>query len=68
MTEEEKERFRQLKAEVSEQLRQGRSIYTDRYRRALIDTDKRIGDYGFGVVDSPEAHNLYEILGVRRFL
>ena len=49
MTEEEKERFRQLKAEVSEQLQQGRSIYADRYRRALIETDKRIGDYVFGV-------------------
>lgn len=68
MTEEEKGRFRQLKAEVSEQLQQGRSTYADRYRRALIETDKRIGDYVFGVIDHPDAHNLYEILGVRRFL
>lgn len=68
MTEEEKERFRQLKAEVSEQLQQGRSTYADRYRRALIETDKRIGDYVFEVIDHPDAHNLYEILGVRRFL
>lgn len=68
MTEEEKGRFRQLKAEVSEQLQQGRSTYADRYRRVLIDTDKRIGDYVFGVIDHPDAHNLYEILGVRRFL
>lgn len=68
MTEEEKGRYRQLKAEVSEQLQQGRSTYADRYRRALIDTDKRIGDYVFGVIDHPDAHNLYEILGVRRFL
>ena len=68
MTEEEKERFRQLKAEVSEQLRQGRSTYADRYRRALIETDKRIGDYVFGVIDHPDAHNLYEILGIKRFL
>ena len=44
MTEEEKERFRQLKAEVSDQLQQGRSTYADRYRRALIETDKRMGD------------------------
>lgn len=50
MTEEEKGRFRQLKAEVSEQLQQGRSTYADRYRRALIETDKRIGDYVFGVI------------------
>ena len=68
MTEEEKERFRQLKAEVSEQLQQGRNTYADRYRRALIETDKRIGDYVFGVIDHTDAHNLYEILGVRRFL
>lgn len=68
MTEEEKGRFRQLKAEVSEQLQQGRSTFADRYRRALIETDKRIGDYVFGVIDHPDAHNLYEILGVRRFL
>lgn len=49
-------------------MRQGRSTYADRYRRALIETDKRIGDYVFGVIDHPDAHNLYEILGVRRFL
>ena len=47
MTEEEKERLRQLKAEVSEQLQQRRSTYADRYRRALIETDKRIGECGF---------------------
>ena len=68
MTEEEKERWRQYKADTVKQLQGGRSTYADRYHRALIDTDKRIGDYVFGVVDNPEAHNLYEILGVQRFL
>lgn len=50
------------------QLQSGRDTYADRYRRALVETDKRIGDYVFGVIDNPEAHNLYEVLGVRRFL
>ncbi len=68
MTEEEKGRYRLLKADAVAQLQQGRSTYADRYRRALVETDRRIGDYVFGVIDNPEAHNLYEILGVRRFL
>ena len=68
MTEEEKERWRQYKADTVKQLQCGCGTYADRYHRALIDTDKRIGDYVFGVVDNPEAHNLYEILGVQRFL
>ena len=58
MTEEEKDRFRQLKAEVSEQLQQGRSTYADRYRRALIETDKRIGDYEFRQIAHHKAHHL----------
>lgn len=68
MTHEEMERWQQYKADIVEEIQQGRSSYAHRYRRALIDTDKRIGDYVFGVIDNPEAHNLYEILGVRRFL
>ena len=68
MTEEEKTRWRQFKADTVRELQEGRNIYTDRYRRALIDTDKRIGDYVFSVIDNPCRHNLYEILGVRRFL
>ena len=68
MTEEEKTRWRQFKADTVRELQEGRNTYTDRYRRALIDTDKRIGDYVFSVIDNPSRHNLYEILGVRRFL
>lgn len=62
------ERWQQYKADIVEDIQRGRSTYADRYRRALIDTDKRIGDYVFGVIDNPDKHNLYEILGVRRFL
>lgn len=68
MTREEKERWRQYKADIVQRLQGGRSTYADLYRHALIDTDKRIGDYVVGVVDNPDAHNLYEILGVQRFL
>ncbi len=68
MTEEEKEKWRQYKADVVQDLQQGRDTYAVRYRHALIDTDKRIGDYVFSVIDNPDRHNLYEILGVRRFL
>ncbi len=68
MTEEEKGRLRGIKASAVSELRERRDTYPNHYRRALIDTDKRIGDYVFGVIDNPELHNLYEILGVRRFL
>lgn len=68
MTEEEKEKWRRYKADTVKELQDGRNTYTTRYRHALRDTDKRIGDYVFEVIDNPEGHNLYEILGVRRFL
>lgn len=68
MTEDEKERWRKYKADTVQLLRGKCSTYAWRYRQALIDTDVRIGEYVFGVVDNPDAHNLYEILGVQRFL
>ena len=68
MTHEEIERWQRYKADTVAEIQRGRSTYAERYRRALIDTDKRIGDYVFSVIDNPEGHNLYEILGVKRFL
>ena len=68
MTHEEIERWQRYKADTVAEIQQGRSTYAERYRRALIDTDKRIGDYVFSVIDNPDKHNLYEILGVKRFL
>ena len=68
MTEEERGQWRQYKANVVRQLQAGRDTYNTKHHNALVDTDKRIGDYVFGVIDNPEAHNLYEILGVQRFL
>lgn len=68
MTEEEKQRFRDIKTRVVSQLQKERSTFAHRYHTALVKTDKRIGEYVFDVTDHPDAHNLYEILGVQRFL
>lgn len=67
MTEEEKEKRRELKTDVVAELQRDRNIYAANYHYALTDTDARIGDYVFGVIDNPDAHNLYEILGIKKF-
>lgn len=63
MTEEEKDRIRTAKLEVSEWLRSER---LERYR--LVETDARLSAYVRAVAASPERHNLWEQLAVRRFL
>lgn len=68
MTEEEKERLRRIKDETATELRNNTAAYKELYGGALFDTDSRIGNYVFGVIGNPECHNLYELLGVRRFL
>ncbi len=68
MTNEEKEKLRQLKADTAARLQAGRDTYAVRYRHALAETDPRIGEYVLAVTDRPELHNLYEVLGVSRFL
>ena len=67
MTEEEKEKLRRLKTGTAEWLQSNREVYPTRYRCALVETDRRIGDYVYGVIDNPERHNLYELLAVQRF-
>lgn len=67
MTEEEKVRLRSLKADTAAWLQRDRDVYPTRYRCALVETDRRIGDYVYGVIDNPERHNLYELLAVKRF-
>ena len=67
MTEEEKVRERQFKADVVADLQRQRPYLATRYRRALDDTDPRMAQYVFGVIDNPDAHNLYEHLAIRRF-
>lgn len=67
MTEEEKIRERQIKADVTAELQANREAYATRYRYALIDTDKRIAAYVFNVIDNPDRHNVNELLKIRRF-
>lgn len=67
MTEEEKAKLRSLKADTAAWLQRDRDAYPIRYRCALVETDRRIGDYVYGVIDNPERHNLYELLAVKRF-
>lgn len=63
MTEEDKERIRKEKIEVSQRLRE---IKVSRYR--LRDVDQRIETYICEVANNPDAHNLYEQLAVERYL
>lgn len=62
MTEEEKDRLRQAKAEVTAQLK---SIPIAEYHLREVDT--RLVKYLTDVANRPDAHNLFEQLAVRRF-
>ena len=63
MTEEEKDKLRQAKADVTDLLARTR---IDRYR--LTDVDSRLDAYVREVASNPDGHNLYEQLAVARFL
>lgn len=67
MIEEEKEQFRQLKRKASAELVAIRPTILQDYKKALLVTDRRLGEYVCNVIDHSEAHNLYELLGVKRF-
>lgn len=67
MIEEEKEQFRQLKRKVSAELTAIRPAILQDYKKALLVTDGRLSEYVCNVIDHPCAHNLYELLGVKRF-
>lgn len=62
MTEEDKDKLRQIKAEVSELLT---TIPIADYH--LEQVDSRLIEYCTEVANHPEAHNLYEQLAVKRF-
>lgn len=62
MTEEEKDKLRQAKADVTDLLARTR---IERYR--LIDVDSRLDAYVREVASNPDGHNLYEQLAVARF-
>lgn len=63
MTEEDKDKFRQAKTEVSKALAKAP---IDRYR--LDEVDSRLDSYVREVANSPDTHNLFEQLAVKRFL
>lgn len=65
-TDEEKRRDRELKRTLSARLPRLVSGW-ERHRRQLDDTDPRIMEYCTAVAADPDAHNLYEILGIVRF-
>ena len=67
MTEEEKQRFRDLKENVVKALQKNWPHIENQYRKKLDDTDRRIMQYTECVAFAPDKHNLYEILGVARF-
>ena len=67
MTEEEKSRERQFKSETAECLMSLRPYVFTRYGHALAGTDPRLEKYVLGNIDCPDAHNLYELLAVKRF-
>ena len=62
MTEEEKDKLRQAKADVTDLLARMR---IERYR--LTDVDSRLDAYVREVAGNPDRHNLYEQLAVARF-
>lgn len=67
MTEQEIKKEVAYKQEVVEGLQSLCPTLHVRYKRALDDTDKRLGEYVDKVISHPNEHNLYELLAVRRF-
>lgn len=65
MEESEKRVRRKLKKEVSEVLG---PCLTSEIRHALFNADPRILTYCEAVINEPHAHNLFELLGLKRFL
>ena len=65
MEESEKRVRRAMKKQVSEEL--GKYLTSD-IRHALFNADPRIVQYCEAVIGEPHAHNLFELLGLKRFL
>lgn len=68
MTEQEKAELRNLKADTAEWLAGARWRFEADYRGVLLETDPRLLEYAQEVSLRPEAHNLYELLALKRFL
>lgn len=67
MTTEEIARAAAFKASVAEELAKARGRLLKRWRALTDGTDPRITAYLLTVIDRPAEHNVYELLGVRRF-
>lgn len=67
MTDEEKQRDRNLKSDITGALPSLMEQWEQEFRPVLDDTDPRIWKYSANVATDPDGHNLYEILGVSRF-
>lgn len=67
MTEEERDRWRQFKAETARDCEQRKEGWRQHYGEMLDLTDPRIMQYCDMVCSDYDAHNLYEVLAVRRF-
>lgn len=59
--------LRRLKGDVVAELVAARDGYVSAHGAMLDTTDARIMEYALSVIDSADAHNLYELLSVRRF-
>lgn len=66
MTEQERDRLRELKQLVSERLSGFRPLVRTEFAFAMQNTDRRIGRYVLGVIDHPEQHNVWEQTAVLR--
>lgn len=67
MTDEEKARDRALKTGLALRLPELTAGWEWEYRETLDRTDPRIWEYVAGCCADPEGHNLYELLGIKRF-
>lgn len=68
MTEEGKQRLRDLKDTTARWLAEAASGGYEGYRHALGDTDERLREYADSVSLHPDDHNIYELLALRRYL
>lgn len=67
MINEDKQVLRDLKSAVVGRLHAGKRQLLKKWRSLLVSTDSRLLDYTVGVIDHPDDHNVYEILGIERF-
>ena len=67
MTQDEIARERKFKDDVATALQADKTELFKKFGYALGGTDERIEHYVAGVIGNPDDHNVYELLGVRRF-